>query len=335
MEEATPILQVRELTTRLRLGGEDVTVVDRVNFDLYPGQTLAVVGESGCGKSMMALSLMRILPEPPALAPEGEVLYRGRNLLELSDREMRGLRGKRIAMIFQDPMTALNPVYSVGNQLHEVISLHLGIHGEEADERIVRVLEEVQIPQPRQRMLEYPHQLSGGMKQRVMIAMAMLCEPDILIADEPTTALDVTIQAQVLDLMRKLQSDHGTAIVLITHDMGVVAEMADDVLVMYASQVVEHAPVSALFDCQSHPYTEGLFASLPGRSSAAGSLKAIDGSVPSVGRFPSGCFFHPRCPYAMERCKQGNVATFKYGEHHVRCWLSEEELRRCPSLSSQ
>jgi oligopeptide/dipeptide ABC transporter ATP-binding protein len=316
----TVLLSAKGLTTRLRVGGQIATVVDGLTFDLHSGKTLALVGESGCGKSMTALSLMRILPEPPALPSEGEVWYDGCNLLALPEPKMRKLRGAKLAMIFQDPMTCLNPVFTVGDQLLEVVELHLGLASAAARQHVIDALHSVQIPLPEQRMREYPHQLSGGMKQRVMIAMALLCEPDILIADEPTTALDVTIQAEVLDLMRALQRDRGTAILLITHDMGVVAEMADEVIVMYASQAIERGPVDALFDHRAHPYTQGLFRSRP--TITRERLEPIDGTVPPPTNFPTGCHFHPRCPKAMPCCKEGRVPQFSLSPNHsTNCWL--------------
>ena len=324
------ILEVSGLTTRLQIGKRAVKVVDDVSFDLYRGKTLAIVGESGSGKSMTALSLMRILPEPPALPPEGKVLYKGKDLISLPEKSMRRIRGASIAMIFQDPMTALNPVYTIGNQLAEVAELHLGLYGQDAMDRAIEVLNDVGIPNPSQRINEYPHQLSGGMKQRVMIGMALMCEPDILIADEPTTALDVTIQAQVLELMRSLQKKKGTAILLITHDMGVVAEMADDVLVMYATNVVEQGNVFDIFDHMSHPYTQGLFLSRPHIKSQKGALTVIPGMVPSLDALPTGCRFHTRCPHVMDVCKEGCVPTTALNEegHQTRCWLYDPKTKQ-------
>lgn len=317
-----PILTVRNLSTILEIGDKNCSVVENLNFELYSGKTLAVVGETGCGKSMTALSIMRILPNPPALASTGEVIYKGRNLLSISEREMRKIRGAKIAMIFQDPNSALNPVYTIGEQLMEVVELHLNLHGDEALERIVKVLQEAGISSPIDRLNDYPHQLSGGMKQRVMIAMALICEPDILIADEPTTALDVTIQAQVLDLIKDLQKKKGMAVLLITHDMGVVAEVADDVIVMYASQGVEKGPVNQIFDHMAHPYTQGLFKSRTALQAPHEPLKSIKGSVPSLTNYPKGCRFHPRCPYVMEKCKQGPVVNFQIEKDHTAmCWL--------------
>lgn len=321
---AEPILTVNKLTTRFQIGSYAYKVVEDLSFQLHRGKTLALVGESGCGKSMTALSIMRILPTPPALSIQGEVFYQGKNLLTLAEKEMRRIRGARIAMIFQDPSTALNPVYTVGDQLLEVVSLHLGLYGDEATERMIKALSEVGLASPEQRLREYPHQMSGGMKQRVMIAMALLCEPDILIADEPTTALDVTTQAQVLDLIRDLQARKGMALLLITHDMGVVAEMADEVMIMYTAQLVERGNVFQIFDHPAHPYTIGLFHSRPVLSAAKEILKPIKGTVPQLHQYPSGCRFHPRCPFVMSKCLHGEVPYFSIeGEtsHESKCWL--------------
>lgn len=320
--EQTPVLTVHDLETHLQIGSQIVTVVDKLSFTLQGGKTLALVGESGCGKSMTALSLMRILPTPPALLSTGQVIFKNVDLLKLPEKSMRKIRGARIAMIFQDPSTALNPVYTIGDQLLEVAHLHLGFYGDEAIQRCVTALAEVGIPFPREHLSDYPHQMSGGMRQRVMIAMALMCEPDILIADEPTTALDVTIQAQVLDLMRRLQKEKSMALLLITHDMGIVAEMADDVIVMYAAQAVERGKVLDVFDKMAHPYTQGLFASRPALQSFKGKLTPVKGSVPSVLDYPQGCRFHPRCPFVMERCRSGVVPDFSLtNEHIVKCWL--------------
>jgi len=331
---ADPILRVRDLTTRLQIGNQSVAVVDGLSFDLHAGKTLALVGESGCGKTLAALSLMRILPQPPALPSTGEVLYKNRNLLTVSEKEMRAIRGARIAMIFQDPSSSLNPVYTIGNQLLEIAELHLGLTGDEAVEHAMQALADVHIVSPRTRFFDYPHQLSGGMRQRVMIAMALMCEPDILIADEPTTALDVTTQSQILDLIKSMQKSKGTAVLLITHNMGIVAETADEVVVMYAAQAVEYDTVYNLFDHMSHPYTQGLFAAMPSNHRTKEPLYSIKGSVPSPMMFPKGCRFHPRCPYAMEKCRSGAVPDFtvnKDEHHHVKCWLydgSEESAQK-------
>lgn len=320
-----PILKVRNLTTPLKIGNRSYNVVDNVSFDLHLGKTLALVGESGCGKSMTALSIMRILPHPPCLPSTGEVIYKGQNLLQISEKKMRDVRGARIAMIFQDPGSALNPVYSIGSQLMEVAELHLKIYGEEAFNRCVRALDEVGIPAPDKRMYDYPHQMSGGMKQRVMIAMGLMCEPDILIADEPTTALDVTIQKQVLELMKNLQKKMGMAILLITHDMGIVAEMANEVNVMYTSQTVERGGVFDIFDRMAHPYTIGLFNSRPNMNQPKGELKPIKGTVPPITNYPSGCRFHTRCPFVMPKCKEGVIPMFSIRdhEHQAKCLLHD------------
>jgi peptide/nickel transport system ATP-binding protein len=328
----TPILSVQNLTTKLEVGQHAYSVVESLSFDLHLGKTLALVGESGCGKTMTALSILRILPTPPALFPTGKVLYKGKNLLDLKESEMGHIRGGKIAMIFQDPISALNPVYTIGEQMVEAAELHLQLYGDEAFIKAAETLADVGIATPKELLFAYPHQLSGGMKQRVMIATALMCEPDILIADEPTTALDVTIQAQVLDLIRKLQAKKGMAVLLITHDMGVVAEIADEVIVMYAAQAVERGSVYQLFDQMSHPYTMGLFKSRPSLDAKRGMLKAIKGSVPSFTHFPSGCRFHPRCPFTMAKCRQGAVSDFTIAESHfAKCWLhdnSEESLLR-------
>jgi peptide/nickel transport system ATP-binding protein len=325
-----PILSVKKLVTPIQIGSRTISVVDEISFDLKLGKTLAIVGESGSGKSITALSLMRILPTPPFLPSTGEVIYRGMNLLELPKERMRRIRGAKIAMIFQDPSTCLNPVYTIGYQLVEVAELHLDLWGDQAIERAVQALDEVGILNPRARLDDYPHQLSGGMKQRVMIAMALMCEPDILIADEPTTALDVTIQAQVLDLMRRLQSKKGMAILLITHDMGIVAEMADEVIVMYTSQAMETGNVMEIFDQMAHPYTMGLFGSRPSAHAVRGGLTPIKGTVPPLNDYPQGCRFHPRCPYVMPICKEGAVPHFPIGGSHThlsKCWLGENESK--------
>lgn len=329
MIQQEPILSVRQLTTSLEFSDHPYKVVDGISFDLHLGKTLALVGESGCGKTLTALSIMRILPQPPALNPEGEVLYKGQNLLKISEKEMRRIRGAKISMIFQDPTSALNPVYTIGEQMIETVELHLNLYGDEALEKAAGALAEVGIAGPHDILLSYPHQLSGGMKQRVMIANALMCEPDVLIADEPTTALDVTIQAQVLDLFRKLQAKKGMALLLITHDMSVVAEMADEVIVMYAAQSVERGEVYRIFDHMAHPYTMGLFKSRPTLNTPRGELQAIKGFVPSVAHFPKGCRFHPRCPFAMEKCRGGDVPDFLIDkgtpghEHFAKCWLHD------------
>ncbi|NGX55552.1 MAG: Oligopeptide transport ATP-binding protein OppD [Chlamydiae bacterium] len=322
------LLSVQNLTTTFLLERRKIKVVDNLSFELQSGQTLALVGESGCGKSMTALSILRILPKPPAIGSTGEVLFKEQNLLSLPEKKMRKIRGSKIAMIFQDPMSALNPVYTIGSQLLEVVQLHLGLQGKEAEERAIAALEEVNLPHPKMRMREYPHQMSGGMLQRAMIAMALLCEPDVLIADEPTTALDMTIQAQILVLLSELQKKKGMGIILITHDMGVVAEIADDVIVMYASQQIEQGSVRQIFDNAAHPYTQGLFQSRPDRPLREGKLWTIKGHVPPITSIPQGCSFHPRCPDAMPFCHENPVPHFSLSAttHKARCWLYDKDL---------
>lgn len=340
-EMEKPVLTVRDLTTRIQVGNDVWTIVDKIQLDLFRGKTLALVGESGCGKSMTALTLMRMLSSPPVLPPEGQVIFNGQNLLELSEKEMRKIRGSQIAMIFQDPMSSLNPVYTIGDQLLEVAQLHLGLYGDAAIERVEGALHAVGIPSAAEKMMAYPHQLSGGLKQRVMIAMALICEPEILIADEPTTALDVTIQAQVLALIKDLQQKRGLAVLLITHDMGVVAEMADDVMVMYTAQGIEKGHVQEIFDYPAHPYTLGLFQSLPSLHNRKGPLKPIKGQVPQFKHLPTGCRFHPRCPFVMEKCIKGPVPDFEIDHHasHVaKCRLhdhTEESNAKLPILKAE
>jgi oligopeptide/dipeptide ABC transporter ATP-binding protein len=295
-----PLLQISDLTVAFNTKRGQIRPVQNVSIAIFPGQTVAIVGESGCGKSVTALSILRLIPEPPGQVLGGQILLEGRDLLKLADSDMRKVRGKEIAMIFQEPMTSLNPVYTIGDQIVEAVTLHQGVSVTCAYEIAEDALHDVGIADPRRRIREYPHQMSGGMRQRVMIAMALSCQPKLLIADEPTTALDVTIQAQILDLLRKLQRERGMSILLITHDLGVVAENADVVGVMYASRIVEFASVEALFDRPQHPYTEGLFRSVPKLGAAEGRLETISGAVPNPARFPSGCKFHPRCPRTRE-----------------------------------
>jgi peptide/nickel transport system ATP-binding protein len=304
---AEPLLEVRGLKTRFSLEEGSVLAVDDVSFSLPPGGTLGVVGESGCGKSVTALSVMRLVPDPPGRVVAGEIRFKGRDLLLLPEEEMRRIRGNKISMIFQEPMTSLNPVYTVGEQIGEAVRLHQGLDRKQAKARAVEMLRQVGIPAPEQRVDAYPHQLSGGMRQRVMIAMALACNPELVIADEPTTALDVTIQAQILDLLKRLQAERGMAVMLITHDLGVVAESCDAVVVMYAGRVVEQAPVRALFSRPAHPYTAGLLRSIPSfhdvQGGAAGArLKTIPGMVPSLRNLPAGCRFRDRCERALEVC---------------------------------
>jgi len=297
------LLEVRDLETQFVTDEGIVRAVDRVSFSIDAGETLGMVGESGCGKSVTALSILRLVPSPPGRIAGGEILYQGRNLLALSETDMRRVRGNEIAMIFQEPMTSLNPVFTVGDQIAEAIRLHQKTSRREARNRAIEMLRLVEMPEPARRVDEYPHQLSGGMRQRVMIAMALSCNPKLLIADEPTTALDVTIQAQILELLASLKARLGMALLLITHDLGVVAEQADDVVILYAGRIVERASVDRLFATPLHPYTRGLLDSLPQLGTPRGSrLRPIPGTVPPLTRLPSGCRFRDRCSYAIEEC---------------------------------
>ncbi len=323
-----PVLSVRGLRTHFITRERTVVAVDGVSYDLHPGKTLAVVGESGSGKSVHALSILRLLPEPPAKVVGGEILFQGRDLLKMGAEEMRKIRGNRIAMIFQEPMTSLNPVLKVGEQIAEAVVLHQGLSQEKAWAKAVGLLKKVGIPHPEERVNDYPHQYSGGMRQRAMIAIALSCEPDVLIADEPTTALDVTIQAQILELMKDLQREYRMAIVLITHNIGVVAEMADDVVVMYAGRPVESAPIGELFKNPKHPYTKGLLASVPSIYERKERLEAISGQPPDLSGGFTGCPFAPRCPQAMSRCGTDDPPQFHLaGERMSNCWLVEDETK--------
>jgi oligopeptide/dipeptide ABC transporter ATP-binding protein len=296
-----PLLDVQNLNVAFQTERGQIQPVRDVSFSIHPGQTVALVGESGCGKSVTALSILRLIPSPPGKVLDGKIKLDGRDLLSISEKEMRSVRGKEIAMIFQEPMTSLNPVYTIGDQIVEAIVLHQNVRTSKAYEIAEESLRLVGIGDPGRRLHEYPHQMSGGMRQRVMIAMALSCKPKLLIADEPTTALDVTIQAQILELLRKLQRETGMAILLITHDLGVVAENADVVNVMYASRIVETATVEDLFDHPMHPYTEGLFRSVPKLGDTSERLATIPGTVPNPANFPSGCKFHTRCPLTREK----------------------------------
>jgi oligopeptide/dipeptide ABC transporter ATP-binding protein len=319
------ILQVEDLRTHF--SGDDglVRAVDGVSFEIRAGETLALVGESGSGKSVTALSILRLVPEPPGRIVGGRVVFQGRDLLALPAGEMRRVRGREISMVFQEPMTSLNPVFTCGEQIVESLVLHEHLRGREARARTVELLRRVGIPSPEQRAGEYPHQLSGGMRQRVMIAMALACRPALLIADEPTTALDVTVQAQILELLRQLQDELGMAVLLITHDLGVVAETADRMAVLYAGQVVESCTVAVVFQRTCHPYTAGLLASLPRLGSRGTRLRVIPGQVPDAARLPAACRFHPRCPAAVERCRtlEPPLRTLD-GDHTSRCWRAQE-----------
>jgi oligopeptide/dipeptide ABC transporter ATP-binding protein len=332
---SAPLLEIRELQTHFFTDDGVVRAVDGVSLAIEPGRTLAVVGESGSGKSVTALSLLRLVATPPGRIVGGSIRFRGRDLLSLSEPEMRGIRGREISMIFQEPMTSLNPVHTCGAQIMEVLELHLKLDRAAARKQAIELLKKVGIPSPEQRVDEYPHQMSGGMRQRVMIAMALACRPALLIADEPTTALDVTIQAQILELLRALQRELEMSVLLITHDLGVVAETADSVAVMYAGQVVETCGVREIFRATRHPYTAGLLASLPrlggvttgeaGGRAGINRLRVIPGQVPDPTRFPSGCRFHPRCPLAVERCRsEMPVLRDVGGGHLARCHRAEE-----------
>ena len=319
------LLEVRNLCTYFHTEEGLGKAVDGVSFALRRGETLGLVGESGCGKSVSALSVMRLIPQPPGQIESGEILFGGRDLLRLSEDEMCRVRGNEIAMIFQEPMTSLNPVLTCGFQITESVILHQGVSKQEARNRAIEMLRLVGIPAPEQRVDEYPHQLSGGMRQRVMIAMALSCNPQLLIADEPTTALDVTIQAQILELLQRLQEELKMAVLMITHDLGVIAEVADRVAVMYAGQVVEYASTRDLFNSPQHPYTRGLMQSVPRLDESRERLDIISGIVPDAREFPEGCRFAPRCPLAEDRCRSASV------ELHA---LSEGHLGRCLNMES-
>jgi len=320
--EATPLLSVRDLRTWFFTDQGVARAVDGISFEVREGETLGIVGESGCGKTVTSLSILGLLPQPPARIMDGSsVKLRGEELIGSGERRMRELRGNDISMIFQEPMSSLNPVYTVGDQIVEALRLHRGLDRKAAREEAVRLLTEVGISEPRRRIDEYPHQLSGGMRQRVMIAMALSCEPKLLIADEPTTALDVTIQAQILELLAGLQQRHGMAVLLITHDLGVVAEVCDRVVVMYAGQVVETGSVYEIFREPAHPYTRGLLDSLPKVDRPGERLDSIPGTVPNPIRWPEGCRFQARCPLAGEGCEQEQALIELTGpERAARCW---------------
>jgi oligopeptide/dipeptide ABC transporter ATP-binding protein len=330
---AQPLLEIEELRTHFFSAAGVVRAVDGVSYAVRAGETLGVVGESGCGKSVTALSVLRLVTDPPGRIVGGAVRFAGTNLLELTESAMEDIRGNAISMIFQEPMTSLNPLMTIGRQISEAVALHQGVSRREAMNRAIEALRRVHIPEPERRVQAYPHQLSGGMRQRAMIAMALSCNPKLLIADEPTTALDVTIQAQILDLMRELQENSGTAIILITHDMGVVAENADRVVVMYAGRKVEEAASDDLFACPGHPYTRGLLGSLPNLEKAARAdprrarLNEIKGMVPSLARLPQGCSFAPRCGFATEQCHAAFPPLEQHRPGHwVACWHADRLL---------
>ena len=316
--KAAPYVRIDHVTKKF----DDVYAVDDVSLSILPGQTLGLVGESGCGKSVTAHSIMRLIPSPPGRIAGGEILFEGRDLVKASEAQMRRIRGNRISMIFQEPMTSLNPTYPVGDQVGEVIRLHEKLSRSAARERSVAMFQLVGIPAPEKRIDDYPHQMSGGMRQRVMIAMALACSPQLMIADEPTTALDVTIQAQILDLMNTLKQETGAAILFITHDLGVIAEMSQHVAVMYAGRMMEYADARTLYRSPKNPYTVGLLGSIPvlGRNSGGGRLQTIPGVVPSLLQLPEGCLFSDRCPDVFDDCRRVAPAMVPAGENHwVRC----------------
>jgi oligopeptide transport system ATP-binding protein len=322
------LLSVRDLRTYFQTEDGTVKAVDGISFDLERGKTLGIVGESGSGKSVTNLSILRLIPSPPGRIVSGEVLFDGKNLLTLSDGEIRKIRGKRIAMVFQDPMSSLNPFMRISKQLMEMTELHLGYSKEKAYEHAIRMLETVGIPDVRSRVDNYPHEFSGGMRQRVMIAMALSCEPELLIADEPTTALDVTIQAQILDLIKKLKQETGTSVILITHDLGVVAGMTDEIIVMYAGAIFERAATIELFERPGNPYTKGLLRSVPDPTSKSGELYQIPGLPPDPAHLPLGCPFAPRCDKVQEICRREFPPLVKLAPGHASlCHFAEDVYR--------
>jgi oligopeptide/dipeptide ABC transporter ATP-binding protein len=331
------ILSVEKLKTYFRTEAGEAKAVDGVTFSINRGETLGLVGESGCGKSVTSLSVMRLIPSPPGEIVEGRILYKGRDLVQMPEAEVREVRGNDIAMIFQEPMTSLNPVFTCGFQIDEAVIQHQGLASEAAREKTVEMLRLVGIPDPEQRANEYPHQLSGGMRQRVMIAMALSCNPDVLIADEPTTALDVTIQAQILELLERLQTELGMAVLMITHDLGVIAEVADRVAVMYAGKIVESTTVERIFDDPRHPYTIGLLESIPKLHEQKEKLSVIPGTVPDATRFPVGCRFAPRCGHAEDICRSqeppllGIESEDASQDQLVACWFAEGYPEVSPS----
>jgi oligopeptide/dipeptide ABC transporter ATP-binding protein len=318
------LLEVKNLKTSFFSDGKETPAVDGVSFELKKGETLGIVGESGSGKSVTSLSILQLIQKPHGKIINGEILFKGQNLLELNDKQIRKIRGKHISMIFQEPMTSLNPVFTVGNQIMEVMTLHHGVSMKEAKTQAINMLELVGIPSPEKRFMQYPHQLSGGMRQRVMIAMALACNPDLLIADEPTTALDVTTQAQILDLMNNLKKQFDTSILLITHDLGVVSEAADKVAVMYLGRIVEYTDVDTFFEEPKHPYSQGLLKSIPSLSNRVERLTPIQGQVPHPSAITQGCRFAGRCEHVHEMCLREEPPLLSLSEHQVRCWMYSE-----------
>ena len=321
------VLEVRNLKTHFISNKGTAKAVDGVDFTLRKGETLGIVGESGCGKSMTSLSILRLIPSPPGKIVAGEILLNGKDIVKMSNSELRKVRGKQISMIFQEPMTSLNPVLKVGDQISETLRLHQGLSKKQALAKSVEMLELVGIPSPEKIVKQEPFQLSGGMRQRVMIAMALACAPEVLIADEPTTALDVTIQAQILELMKNLQKKMGMGIIFITHDLGVVAEVCDYVAVMYAGQIVEHRKVTDLFESPLHPYTQGLMNSLPKIYEETDELQTIEGTVPSPYEYPIGCRFTDRCPHARDICKEQAPELLDLEDAKVRCFMYTDQWK--------
>ncbi len=321
MTQTQPVLRVNDLTTQFDTQDGVVHAVNGVSFEVRPGEFLGVVGESGCGKSVTMMSLLRLIPMPPGEIVSGEAIYDERDLLQIDIEELREIRGGKIGFIFQDPMTSLNPVLTVGYQIQESLRIHQDLEPRQREERALQLLDLVGIPSAKQRLKSFPHELSGGMRQRVMIAMALACSPQILIADEPTTALDVTIQAQIIELVKDLRETLGTAVIWITHDLGVIAGLADRVIVMYGGQIVEEAPVEELYETPLHPYTIGLLGSLPRLDQKGFELISIKGSPPSLFSMPSACTFAPRCPWAFDRCREQNPPLLQISEtREVACW---------------
>ena len=319
-----PLLSLRHLVTAFDTDEGYLRAVDDVSFDVQPGQTLGIVGESGCGKSVTSLSILRLIPSPPGIIERGEALFAGKDLFQTSEKEMRAIRGNDISMIFQEPMTSLNPVYTVGSQIVEAIRLHRPLSRRAAKARAIELLELVGIPAPSERVDSYPHTLSGGMRQRAMIAMALACEPRLLIADEPTTALDVTIQAQILDLLRSLQAELGMSIIFISHDLGLMAEFTHEIAVMYAGKIVEHAATDTLFASPRHPYTRGLLQSLPSQRNRGKRLPTIPGIVPDLSVLPPGCRFQDRCELVTDQCRVEEPSLQRIEQTDVACFRAEE-----------
>jgi oligopeptide/dipeptide ABC transporter ATP-binding protein len=324
--EQNQLLEIRDLNVKFTVEEDTIYAVNGVNLTLNAGETLGIVGESGCGKSVTLFSILRLIKSPPAMI-SGEILFEGRDVLQMREKELHKIRGKEITMVFQEPMTCLNPVIKIGHQIIESLILHEKMHKDKAIKKTLELMRLVEIPDPESRMWDYPHQLSGGMRQRIMIAMALACTPKILLSDEPTTALDVTIQAQILELMKRIKQEYGMGIILVTHDLGVIAEVADRVAVFYGGRVVEEADTISLFSKPTHPYTEGLLGCIPLINTTAERLKVIEGTVPDLAAFPIGCPFEPRCEYAVDRCKEKNPQLEKIDKNHsVACHRAKERL---------